>query len=207
MKVSEFLTHVDVDDIGKHIPTFTESKQIDTMCATLSEFNSVTKTLQRDNVTLAEARILFDAVIDNYSNTKSKLDSNARIVRYPHFEVAVVKIQEGKSRELILREREAVSCLLKHKNAGVVDDEDDQASLSFAEKALNKRKISHSVDVYLDTRFIMPTTNLVERFFSKAGMAFSKWRKSLAPASLEIQMFLHYNAELWGVEDVHAIMK
>ncbi len=45
MKVFEFLTNIDVDRIGKHIPIVTESKQIDTLNATLSEFNSVTKTL------------------------------------------------------------------------------------------------------------------------------------------------------------------
>ena len=36
----------------------------------------------------------------------------------------------------------------KHENAGVVDDENDEASLRFADKALKKRKISHSGDGY-----------------------------------------------------------
>ena len=55
---------------------------------------------------------------------------------------------------------------------------------------------------FLDTRFILPTSNICERLFSKAGFALSDRRKSIHPAALEEQMFLHINSSLWNIDDV-----
>ena len=59
---------------------------------------------------------------------------------------------------------------------------------------------------YLDLRFIVPTSNLCERFFSVAGYALDDRRKRLLPSNLESQLFLNQNARLWGVEEVHNMM-
>jgi hypothetical protein len=51
--------------------------------------------------------------------------------------------------------------------------------------------------LYLDLRFIRPTTNVCERMFSVAGFTFTKTRQRLLPQSLEMQFFLKANAHLW----------
>lgn len=46
-----------------------------------------------------------------------------------------------------------------------MNDRDDSKSLSISEQALKKRKVSASRTLFLDSRFIVPTTNIVDQFF------------------------------------------
>lgn len=136
-------------------------------------------------MTLSEVRILFDAVIQKYPITKERLKENARIVHDPKFESAIVKLQENSLGSLTCAEKEQVKLLERDTViTDTVNVTDESNSLSFAERVLKKRKITIDRSPYLDTRFILPTTNLVERMFSKAGYAFSKCRKSLSPTNL-----------------------
>ena len=58
---------------------------------------------------------------------------------------------------------------------------------------------------YVDTSFIVPTSNLCEQFFSVAGYSLSDRRKglSLVPRNFEMQMFLHVNDMLWSISDMN----
>ena len=83
---------------------------------------------------------------------------------------------------------------------------DSQRKLSLLERTLKRRKMVGSAGKYIDTRFIVPTSNMVESFFSRAGYALNDRRRSLLPANLEAQMFLLANTGFWNVEDVRKVV-
>ena len=59
---------------------------------------------------------------------------------------------------------------------------------------------------YMDLRFILPTSNIVERLFSSAGYAYNDMRKALIPANLEEQFFLKANKKYWDQKTVNFTM-
>ena len=67
-----------------------------------------------------------------------------------------------------------------------------------AEEILQKakrRKIERGKK-YIDTSFIRPTSNMVERFFSKSKRAAMR-RDKLEPISFELHLFLNQNNTFW----------
>jgi hypothetical protein len=57
---------------------------------------------------------------------------------------------------------------------------------------------------YSGLKAVIPTSNICETLFSKAGIVFNKLRRSMSPVTLEMLLFLHANYELWseGTVDV-----
>lgn len=76
--------------------------------------------------------------------------------------------------------------------------DEDVNSLSFVDRALKRQKrlYLNSNKPYMDTRFLIATSNVCERLFSKVGNVLTDGRKSLAPANLEAQIFLNTNRDL-----------
>ena len=52
-------------------------------------------------------------------------------------------------------------------------------------------------------KFLEPTSNRIERFFSAAGYSLGDLRQSITPLHLEEQLFLKANARMWNVETVN----
>ncbi len=192
------------------IPTPREDIQIDELIVLLRDLDSVTKALQKDSVTLLECRVLFDAVIQKIPSTTSRLNPNADIVCSPQFESSIVKVLAGNISGLSGNEKESISNLVQR---GVTEDPiinnaaNSEAVLSFAEQISNKRKVLDSNSRYLDLRFLLPTTNIIERFFSKAGYTLDPRRRRVDPEKLEQQLFLHMNKEIWDITDVHEVVE
>ncbi len=68
---------------------------------------------------------------------------------------------------------------------------------SLAERAIKKRRVvTNARDGYMNTRFILPTSDICERLLSKAGYALNDRRKGILPCNFEIQIFLHVNHSL-----------
>ena len=88
------------------------------------------------------------------------------------------------------------------------NDAVEDGGLSFVERALKKRRLSVTKlnAQYLDTRFIVPHSNMCERFFSKAGYTMSDRRKLIQPANFEEQLFLHTNSGYWGIDDINQLL-
>ena len=59
----------------------------------------------------------------------------------------------------------------------------------FAVDLLKKRKLERKSSEYMNAKIILPTSNLVERFFSTATYAYSDMRRNLLPYNLEMQLF------------------
>ncbi|RHY85750.1 hypothetical protein DYB26_013968 [Aphanomyces astaci] len=78
---------------------------------------------------------------------------------------------------------------------------------TYAERALKRQRRVPSEGKFLDCRFIVPTSNICERFFSATKRAIGDHRCGLLPKNFESQMFLYANADMWGMDDVQKIMQ
>ncbi|KAJ0397066.1 hypothetical protein ATCC90586_004912 [Pythium insidiosum] len=81
-----------VEDI---VPRPAAHRQVLQLLAKLKDLDSVCEKLQGENCSMADARVLFDAVIARFPQTASQLKADARIVHSPVFENAVVKLIRG----------------------------------------------------------------------------------------------------------------
>ena len=204
VRLKDFLPALDSDEIDALSLTPFENRRVDTLLQQLELLESVTKVLQDDTTTMSDVRAVFDAVMDKFPETSCRLTSSAEIVHSPLFEGAIVKLQRGTFGALSREEQSIASFLATHGNrdCGDVDGE-----LSFAHRALKRQKCRDmdSTKQFTDTRFLIPTSNVCERLFSKVGHALSDRRKGVAPVHLESQMFLHFNRDLWGSADVNKL--
>jgi hypothetical protein len=64
---------------------------------TLSDFQSVFEKLQLRDITIAQARKLFDALIVKYSDLGGHIGVDASIMHSPAFERALVKLSNGEA--------------------------------------------------------------------------------------------------------------
>ena len=60
---------------------------------------------------------------------------------------------------------------------------------------------------YGDLSFIPPTSNIVERLFSKSKLILGDLRRSMLPQHLEYVLLLSVNRELWDATTVGEIME
>ena len=70
----------------------------------------------------------------------------------------------------------------------------------FASLLIKKRRLqlsSQKVSEYESLKFLLPTSNILERFFSSATYSFSDLRQKLLPMNLEMQLFLKVNEKFW----------
>eukprot|EP00171_Calliarthron_tuberculosum_P001888 IDg1888t1 len=199
-RIRDCLQKLDSLDVDRLCLTSADNRRVDSLMCQLDDLESVTKALQDDSTTMSDVRGLFDAVIDRYPETACKLTSSASIVHNPIFENAVVKVQLENCNALSREERLAMKSfeLDTHREVDAYDDR-----LSFAQSALKRQRrssSSHSVQ-YMNLKFLLPTSNVCERLFSRSGHLFNERRRSLNPANLESQLFLRLNNDLWNAAD------
>ena len=156
--------------LGDLLPTPRETRQLRDIFETLKTLQSVTVALQDPKLDLGDALALFDALLDQFPDEEALhkyLTPTGQLVHRPAFEAAVRKILSGDV--LSIEERQAAEAL----SVEAVTTTDGANSLGevldFAMRVLLKRQNTVSDKKYLPCKFILPTSNLVERFFSVAG--------------------------------------
>ena len=170
-------------------------------------FESVTKALQSEAIYLASVRKLFDETmkkIPDFDKEHRYLCKNPSISKFPDFENAVVKILENREADLTDDEKEAVGAL--QLEGEVNDEKENENPDDFATTLLKKRQKTVNKSHYLDLRFIIPTSDIIERFFSSAGYASNDLRQRLVPATLEEQLFLKVNRRFWTQKTVNDVL-
>lgn len=181
-------------------PSARENGDLNEMVEHSDKLNSVTKALQSESLSLLDVRLLFDEVIMIYPSMSQYLSEAAEIVHSHCFENAVVKILQERVDSLSESEAAMVAKLRVQDVAYEVTREAE--SSDFAASVLKRRRLEVSVKktkTFLDCRFLQPTSNQVERFFSTAGMAYGDLRQRLLPINLEMQLFLKVNRGFWDV--------
>lgn len=170
----------------------------------MEEFDGVTKMLQKMDLSLADARALFDAVIRKFPTMGHYLSENSDIIKSKEFENSVVKLINNPE-SLSADEK---SILSKFKISQESALEDDSENLSLAENAVleSRKRRKVSVREFEDLSYIAPTSNIVERLFSKARLVLTDYRKSMTPYSFECLMFLGCNRGVWDLSTVATVL-
>ena len=68
-----------------------------------------------------------------------------------------------------------------------------KVEMLFLRKKRRLQLSSQKVSEYESLNFLLPTSNILERFFSSATYSFSDLRQKLLPMNLEMQLFLKFN--------------
>jgi hypothetical protein len=193
-------------EVAELLPSLTQHNTIRHHMSALADFKSVSQSLQRDNITVADAQGVFQSLIEEFPDFPfaSYLGTSANIVHSPAFEDAIIRIQMGDEHQLLSEEQDAVRGLIMP-NQQEGDDDNNDIDLSFAERVLKRqRKLQVRVSSYIDTRFLLPTSNHVERLSSTSKRSFSTKRRSLR--TLEALVFLRQNRMLWNMALVSTVV-
>jgi hypothetical protein len=99
--ILEYLHLLQVNVIEQLLLFPRENRDVDNLLYHLKDIESVTKSLQKDDITLFNVRDLFDAISDTYPSCAEKLAPDAQIVEDNRFESGIVKAQQGKIDSLL----------------------------------------------------------------------------------------------------------
>ena len=150
------------------------------------------------STSLDDVRLLFDDVIAPYPEMRSFIAADANIVHCADFESAIVKIQREQeqtlteSEKLLMRPFCLVDEVAVNNN---IDDDIDFASAIIRQK---RRKINNTR--YKNMFYALPTSNDVERLFSKSNFMIQDRRLRADVMNLEAQIFLHMNESFWDLK-------
>ena len=172
IRIREFLALIDSSIINEMMLTVAENRRVEVLVEILKWFEFVTKALQNDTTSVSDLRAIFATIIEKNPWVLPRLSSNARIVHCPRFESDIFKLQRNSAQTLTTEERVSlVSFELRDK----IKESSDNESLSIVERSLKSQKTdSPTSSTYIDTQFILATSNICERLFSKWGMLYRK---------------------------------
>lgn len=186
------------------LPSPVEHVQILEIFEDLKKFEELSKMLQKDNGSLADARSGCDWLREKYPVTDPKLGPDFCDILHRDFESAVTMVQGNKEAQLTQDERVALEPFLVD-NVIVVEEVDEaDESLQGALKRARVAPIA-AVSNYICLLFILASTNIVERLFSITRKIWTEDRKRMTPASLEMMMFLKISMKLWDSKLVYKI--
>ena len=173
--IKEFIPDLQIDEMIDLIPAPRKERTLARVLNQFQDFDSITKALQRSNITCSEVRVLFDGMIEKYPEIQSRLSPTTNILYDVAFESGIVKIQDQKMSQLTEDEKNAVGKMCASTANATVVEKDDCAT--FAGRFLKRGRIEPIEGTNIGTRFLTPTSNICERLFSKAGYALSDLRK------------------------------
>ena len=190
MELKDFMSDRDagIKDIMLRVG---ERAKFEELIKELNNIKSVCKDLQREGMTLLDARNQFDEMMLDY-NLGNYLAADADIVHCPTFERAVCKILQNKT--LTKEKAKAVKPFKK-------PVQEAEEGGSYSERAKKKRRTTPTVlkDAYCLVDTIPPTSNVVERLFSQAKNICTDKRKALLPINFETILFLKINRPYWDL--------
>ena len=198
----ELKDFIDVSDpdLAPRIPSASETMIVQDLFKNLKIFESVSKKLQEASVTMLEARILFDSLLERFPGLDyyilSGINGKPVMNRATEFELAVWKALEGN----MLKSNEKAILSVFQIEVCVV--ENYSTKNSFADAVLAKKAKCETFDL----KWIPPTSNKAERLFSRVSHIFTDYRKSLSPINLEAQIIQNVNKKHWNVFTVQEII-
>jgi hypothetical protein len=179
----------------------------------LDNFDLVTKELQKSDINMLMVRVVFDSVVQAFPQVARKLGPDADIVHFKNFENGIVKIMFSQLREeydpgLTASEELEMAPFFQSRSITSIPDSDDIVDVcDFVKQAQLeiKKKAKTASSKYINLKWIPPTSNMVERLFSRMKIVFADRRKSMYPQTMETIMMLTCNRDAWNVNDVNKI--
>jgi len=208
---------IPVDDVDDEDSEFSTIKNI-VRC--LKRFDELCLWLQTDNpseVKMSKVRFYFDKLLTEYPTLRRYLGKDSDLVHCPDFDNAISKIQlaadQGKAAvSLTANEKAAVAMYAIGAGSGVEvvaqSDSDDDGEPNFIEQGKSEydSKRPKQQPPYKSTLHISPTSNIVERLFSRCGLIMRPHRRLMDPSTLEMLVMLRFNRDLWDERDVDTIL-
>lgn len=168
------------------------------------------KSMQSNGHRLADCRdelnALIEAVLDDKGNANSALygcrlvtkyiSPNAAIVKSPHFERAVVKLQRGLENELTDVERSAV-VHLRMQSISEPEPVTNNGLQNMKERMAKKRNVGHEENEYPNFDFILGSVARVNRLWSIAKYVSTYYRRHITPQLFEAWLFLCEKERYW----------
>ena len=127
------------------------------------------------------------------------MDPDNRIVRYPDFDNAIVKVIGSREDELTDVEEAMITRFLKPVSG---EQMSTALNLSLADEILSAKRCKRLPSKYINLQFIPPTSNVAERLFSSAKHILTETRKHMHHAQFETIIFLRVNKAYWGVRSL-----
>lgn len=195
-RLHEFLDTTD-GVLARNIPTPMEMIALKDLMVDMEQFQTSTVLLQDAKRNLQEVRAIFDEMLKYYPSMKYHLSSDGGVVHSPEFENAIVKVIDDDINSLTSTEEKLLEPFRQTNNTSIrVGESPVKPDTPYALQGLKrKRKVMNNV--FIDMRFIPPTSNIVERLFSSARLTLTDYRKSMSPYTFECVMFLKVNRKLW----------
>ena len=113
-------------------------------------------------------------VIEKYPCLETHIGADADVAHSPHFESAIIKLQDKKLETLTDDEEAAILCLKIQQTTATAEAGGALDSLGSVESLLKKRKLeklsSQAKCAFQDSRYLLATSNTIERFLVRLGM-------------------------------------
>ncbi len=139
LEIKSILVVIKVDESDNVTLSYREDKAIGKFWTDLKDLNSVTIALQRDNLTFANVRCLFDSIIERLPSIKSRLHARASIVRDPDFEQELTKNQEERIKSMTKSKKETVACFkLSVSQEDILNTPVEEDRITFTEQSSEK---------------------------------------------------------------------
>jgi hypothetical protein len=190
-------------EVNQHIPDAVEHQSIISLHANLEEVDEVCVEIQGDQ-NLCDVRVMFDGTVDLITKIpefERYLSPDAEIVKDKDFEKAIKKLQ-GRKEELNEAERLSVQGFLPEPTPPASSSA--RTAVEIARENKKRRLVQDSP--YRSVQHVLPTSNIVERLFSRAKMIMTDQRKRMNPDNLDALLFLKYNKCRWGSRTVQAYL-
>ncbi|ETO85966.1 hypothetical protein F444_00447 [Phytophthora nicotianae P1976] len=189
-----------VDAVEEFIPNGSTHKKLLALLEQLKKLDSVCKTLQCENTSMVDVRVLFDQVADDYSVMASHLRPTAKIVHTPVFDSALVKICNNTN--LTASELRAVQRFVVEPTA-TSGKRKERAASNYASEILRGGKQTRTtgaatVSFHELAKVVPPTSNTVEWLFSQCKLVLTPQRTCMLPANFKMLAFLRVNRDLWN---------
>ncbi|KAG3110989.1 hypothetical protein PI124_g1262 [Phytophthora idaei] len=188
-----------VEEVDDFVPTGAAHKKLMGLLDHLKKLDSVCKTLQHERTSMADVRLLFDQVMDDYPIMAGHLRPSANIVHTPVFEAAHVKICNDS--KLTAGEARAVQrfVMVPKASAGKRKERsEDRYSIDIPRGGKQLRTSASSVHHCDLAREVPPTSNTVERLLSQCKFVLTPQRACMLPANFEMLAFLRTSRDLWN---------
>ena len=141
-EIKAFINGTNFPDLIHLLLTPTQEATVEGMFTTFEKLYSITIALQKDDLTLSQARILFDAAIAIIPGGSIYLTEDADILNDPIYISGIVKVQNNECHLLELLEEAKLTCFeVKDKDSSTIeigDDDDDYALTILTQAKKNK---------------------------------------------------------------------
>jgi hypothetical protein len=208
------LSHTSFGEINFMLLTAEELKILRELMPIVDDLNVATKALQREAITLLEARIIFDAILEKYKDKHRCFNMYLDKFHTSNFENGIIKMLRNdplnQGEFMSVRHFRIQPSQPEETPAPIMDENGPELSvMDIVERELKRQRtetISTTEVRYKPVYHIAPTSNICERLFSQAKIVYSDRRKSMKLNTFEMLLFLKVNKQYWNVRSIDEII-